>query len=262
MAPASSAHDDQESARRDAARELLEGPVDLRKVGVVIEVVGLDVRDDRGERRQQQERLVALVGLGHEQVAAAVVRVGTRLVEIGADRERGILAAVLEGAGEHRGGGRLPVRTGHRNPSASGHDGGKRGCTRQDPQPAPTRLDQLGVGVLDGGGHHYGVGRAQVGRVMTERDPRTENAQRGQHPGLLGVAAGDLRPAREHDAGNARHATAAYADEVHDARVRRQAPRQQAPHQGVRRCSSGYRIEDHVDHFVVGVAPTQVRGRH
>ena len=68
----------------------------------MVEVVGFDVRDDGGVRRQQEERAVALVGFGDEQLTGAVVRAGARLVQVPADDERRVGAAVLQRDGQHR----------------------------------------------------------------------------------------------------------------------------------------------------------------
>ena len=66
IAPGSSAHTTRNPSLAIAPRKTLERLVDLGEARVVVQVVGLDVRHDRRERRQQQERLVALVGLGDE----------------------------------------------------------------------------------------------------------------------------------------------------------------------------------------------------
>ena len=67
---------DQEALRVKGFGKSDEGSLDRCLVGVVVEVVRLDVGDDGGERRQQQERAVALVGLGDE--AARRCRCGRR----------------------------------------------------------------------------------------------------------------------------------------------------------------------------------------
>ena len=76
-----------EAAAVHGPDELLEGPVDRRPVGVVVEVVRFDVGHDRRVRAVGEKRPIALVGFEHEQVAAAVVGVAARLVEVAADRE-------------------------------------------------------------------------------------------------------------------------------------------------------------------------------
>ena len=54
---------------------------------VVVEVVGLDVGDDRGFGRELEERAVALVGLDDEPLAVVVRGVRADLVEVAADEE-------------------------------------------------------------------------------------------------------------------------------------------------------------------------------
>ena len=101
---------DERAAGRDAAEELVERGDVGGGAAVVVEVVGLDVRDDRDLRRVRQEGRVALVGLDHEDVAGALVGAGAGSGEIAADRERGVEPAVLQRHGEHRRGGGLAAR--------------------------------------------------------------------------------------------------------------------------------------------------------
>ena len=58
--------------RLAALGERREGCLDLRAAVVVIEVILLDVGDHPDLRAEEEERRVALVGLRHEDVAAAV----------------------------------------------------------------------------------------------------------------------------------------------------------------------------------------------
>ena len=64
-----------EAVERDLLDELDERVLELLVRAVVVEVLGVDVRDDGDRRREPQERAVALVGLGDEQVARAEARV-------------------------------------------------------------------------------------------------------------------------------------------------------------------------------------------
>ena len=57
------------------------------EAAVVFEVVGFDVGDHDGLCRQFDERAVALVGLDHQQVAAADRGTGVEVTEITADDE-------------------------------------------------------------------------------------------------------------------------------------------------------------------------------
>ena len=88
------AGDEEPAGGRSVPDELLEGRVDRGGVAVVVEVVGLDVGDDGRVRAVDEERAVALVGLDDEQVAAAVVGVAGRLVEVAADGEGRVDPAV------------------------------------------------------------------------------------------------------------------------------------------------------------------------
>ena len=56
---------------------------------VVVEVLGVDVRDDGDGRRQLQETTVALVGLRDEEVSLAQARVGAEGVDLASDDDRG-----------------------------------------------------------------------------------------------------------------------------------------------------------------------------
>ncbi len=70
-APSSSTQTTRNPSGEIRSRKSVEGGVVGLLRAPVVEVVGLDVGDDRGVRRVDQERAVALVGLGDEQVAAA-----------------------------------------------------------------------------------------------------------------------------------------------------------------------------------------------
>jgi hypothetical protein len=136
---------DDEAGRVQRLQEPVEGRLDRGQVAVVVQVVGLDVGDDRAVRGQQQEGAVALVGLGDEDVALAGVRVAARLVEVAADGEGGVHAAGLHRDGEHRGGRGLPVRAGHGDAALAGHHRGQRHRTRQHPQAPLAGGGELGL---------------------------------------------------------------------------------------------------------------------
>ena len=105
---------DQEAVAVDRVGELVEGRVVGLLGAPVVEVVGLDVGDDRGVRAVDEEGAVGLVGLGDEQVVGA--RVG-----------------VAAGGGEHSPDG---VRRIRRPPPAGRWSAGRswwscRGCRRR-----------------------------------------------------------------------------------------------------------------------------------
>ena len=119
---------------RHLSGERVEGPhVRLRRAEVV-QVVCLHIGDDRHLWVVGDEGSVAFVCLGDEDVARAVVRVRAGLVEIAADGERGVGAAVLQGDREHRGRRRLSVRTRDGDRPPIGHDRRQRGGAREHAQ--------------------------------------------------------------------------------------------------------------------------------
>ena len=137
VAPSSSTQATRKPARSMWTEELDERfPVGLLGA-VVVEVVGLDVRDDRAVRRVDEEGAVALVGLGDEDAARAVVGVRAGLVELPADRERRVGGAVLQRDGQQRGRGGLAVRPGDGDDLPALHHRLERGRSRQQPQPEP-----------------------------------------------------------------------------------------------------------------------------
>src|SRR3546814_1627158 len=74
--------------KRQPVQELGERIAHAREVAaVVLQVVGVDVGDDRDQRVQAQEAAVALVGLGHQPVAAAQARVCAGGEQLAADDE-------------------------------------------------------------------------------------------------------------------------------------------------------------------------------
>jgi hypothetical protein len=88
---------------------------------VVIQVVGLDIGDHRNVGRVGQESAITLVGLGHEDLAAALVRTGPGGGEVTTDEEGRVGAAVLQRDGEHGGGRGLAGSPGDAGHPVAGH---------------------------------------------------------------------------------------------------------------------------------------------
>ena len=149
------------------------------------------VRHDGDRRPADQERAVALVGLGTKTSPLPRWAFMPELGELAADRERRVTPAVLERDGEHRGGGGLAVRAGHGDRPVSGHR----------PRPAPAngaapagrlaRPGQLGVVSRTAVDDHHGPGRPDLPRGVPDLHPGPHGAQRGEQRGVLGVAARD-----------------------------------------------------------------------
>jgi hypothetical protein len=207
--------DHERAAGPDALREGLERLVDLLHRGVVGVVVQLDVEDDGDLGGVPVEAAVALVGLGDEQLAVAVLRVGRRGVEVAADRVRGAQAEGAQRDGEHGGRRGLAVGSGDGDRPPPGRQGGERLGAVEDGQAAQAGGGQLGVAVANGAGdHHAGGVLRQVRRLVAEVHADAQRPQRGGGVRLPRVAAGHLGAAQREDLGDARHARAADADEV------------------------------------------------
>ena len=111
-------------------------------------------------------------------VAGAEVRVAAALVELAADRERRVGAAVLQRHREHRGGGRLAVRAGDGDAAVALHERRERLGPAHHAQPArrapPTSSGLLG---LDRRRDDDGVGARRRARRRGRRRASTPSAR-------------------------------------------------------------------------------------
>ena len=169
----------------------------------VVQVVGLDVRDDAGVRGQLQERSVALVGLGDEVGAAAAVRVGPGLfssLPIAKDGSAPQAAAPWSASRwswSCRGFPR-PRRPGDRASASRQRLGPPEAPGARDGGPPPAR-----GWPPDRGGAPRRDGIGQVVRDRARREHGGPRARSAAEPaGLLGVAA--ARPARPGPPGSGR----------------------------------------------------------
>ena len=78
-------------------------------------VVELHVGQHRDLHREREHRAVGLVGLHHQPLARAPVRVGQTATDGGTHQPAGLHAGGAQDVHEHRGGGRLAVRARHRD---------------------------------------------------------------------------------------------------------------------------------------------------
>ena len=152
---------------RDAGDELLERGREAGEAAVIVEVIGLDVGDHRGFRRDLEERAVALVGLDDEPFTVVVGGVGADLVEIAADDETGMPTGGAQDERQHRRRGRLAVTAGDGNGSMCGGECTQRVGAPEHGQAAFDGRADFGVRVGDGRRHHHrvGVGRNVLGAV-------------------------------------------------------------------------------------------------
>ena len=173
---------------RRRSRELPERGLDRGDAPVVIEVVGLDVRDDRDVRAVREKRAVRLVRLDDRNIARSGVCPADRArnaEDRRADREARIDPARLKRVRDHRRRGRLAVSPRDRD-DAFALDGPheRLGSVPHGDSRLPRR-DELGVRVAHGRRDDDGRGavddRWRRGR-RARRGPRRGGPQGRAHP--------------------------------------------------------------------------------
>ena len=124
----------------------------------MVEMLGIDIGDDRDGREQQQEGSVALVGLGHHVVAAAQANVAAARAQVAANRHGRIEPGFLQDESDQRGGGGLAMRAGdghaqaHHAQQLAEHLGAR---DNRNLQRAGAR--NFGIGKFHRRGNHHGV---------------------------------------------------------------------------------------------------------
>jgi hypothetical protein len=199
----------------DARDELVEGSRIGLDRAVVVEVIGVDVGDDRPVGLVDQEGAIALVRLRHQQIARTEPGVRAEARDLGPDRVRRLGTSGDQRTREHRGGRGLAVRAGHRDRAATLHDRAQTRRARPQPQAAPHRLDDLGIVVADGRRGDDGVDAVELRRIVTDVARDALGPQRRDDRGVEGVAAADDDALLRHEPGYRRQTCAADADEVH-----------------------------------------------
>ncbi len=207
-----------ESVERQVVEEFDEGLLQLVEVAFVgRHVVGVDIGDHRDHRLQVQEAGIALVGLGDQVAAAAELRVGAGGVQPATDDE----GRIETGGGEHRGqqagGGGLTVGAGDGDAVAIAHQLGEHLRTRHHRDALLQGQRDFRVTGVHRAGNHQHVGTVHVAGVVAEEDFRAEALQALGDGRGLEVGTGDFVTQVEQHLGDAAHAGAADADEVHAA---------------------------------------------
>ena len=205
-----------QSVERQAVQELGERRLHAGEVAaVVLQMIRIDIGDDRDQRIQAQEAAVALVRLGHQPVAAAQARIGAGGEQLPADDEGRIDAALGQHACQQRGRGGLAVRAGDGDAAAEAHQFGQHLGARHDRDALRARLHQFGIVALDRARHHDAVGTEHVGRGVAAMHGGAELREPARDGVVGGVRARHLVAERAQHFGNAAHADAADADEMH-----------------------------------------------
>ena len=178
-------------------------------------MLAVNVGDDGEDGRELEERAVAFVGLGDQVLRFAEAGVGAHGIHASADHDGGIEAAGGKHGGDHRGGGGLAVHAGDRDAVLQAHQFGEHLGARNDGNVRGAGRGDFGIVGANrrADDNHFGAGDV-VGAVAFEDDRAERGQTLGDRRGLQ-VGAGNLVAEVEQDLGNAAHADAADADEVH-----------------------------------------------
>ena len=189
-----------------AVEEARERGVNRLERAVVVEVVRLDVGDDRSLRSELQEGPVVLAGLGDEPAvrrrrnrvrAQPSVQPADEGARLGRARSR--LGHTPQEVEQHPRAGRLAVRAGDRERAPRRRQPPEQLGVLEHRQAASTGLDDLRivVGEPPPTGHGLGAGGQRARLALTELDREAELAQHVDEGGVGPVVAADLVPAGE-----------------------------------------------------------------
>ena len=128
-----------------ARDELLESPHHVVEGEVEVGVVELDVRDDGGLRSEVEERAVALVRLGHDEVRPTEGHVAPDVVKLAAHEGRRVLAQRPQDVRRHAGRRGLAVGPGHRDAAVALQDPGQGGRPGYDGDRTPVASRSSGL---------------------------------------------------------------------------------------------------------------------
>ena len=213
---------DREAVERNVFDEGEERVLDRVESLEMVEVLGVDVGDDRDVRRQLQEGAVAFVGFDHHPVAAAAPRIRAIGVDDAAVDDGRIEAGGVEQRRHQRSCGRLAVRAGDRDALLEAHQLGEHFRPPHYRYAFLARSYELRVVALDRGRDDDHGGFADVLSGMADMHLRAVLAK-ALHIGVVaGVRALHAIAERDQHFGDAGHADAADADEVDRAKLARQ----------------------------------------
>ena len=188
----------------------------------VVEMLGVDVGDDGDVGGQLEKRAVRFVRLDHHPVAGAEPRIGAVGIDDAAVDHGGVEAAGVEQRGNERGRRRLSVRSGDSDAAFQPHEFREHFGAPHDRQALGARGDKLGIVALDRGGNDHHVGAVDIFSLVPDRDFHALVAQSLDVGAIGDVGTGHAVAEIGQDFGNAAHANAADADEVHRPDVARQ----------------------------------------
>jgi hypothetical protein len=205
-----------ETVERHILDELAERLAHLVEGAVVVEMLGVDVGDDGDVGRQLEEGAVALVGLDHHPLAFAHAGVGAVGVDDAAVDDGRVEPACVEQRRHHRGRRGLAVRAADGDRVAEAHQLGQHLGAAHDRQKLLARRLQFGIGLLDRGRDDDHLGVAEVLGLWPTKHSMPLSRRRWTLAPRPGRSPAPVAEIVQH-LGDAAHADAADADEMHEA---------------------------------------------
>ena len=161
-----------------------------------------------------------------------------------------------EHTGSQGGGGGLAVRTGDRDAAVEAHQLGQHFGARHHRNALRARRQALHVVGLDGAGNHHHIGAIDMRRRMAFENGRAQGLQALGRLTVVLVRTADLITQGHHDFGDAAHAGAADADEMHPRECPGQSRLLEA--NAVSRC---HLLNDYVRHLLGRLRKAAAPGR-
>ena len=185
------------------------------EVAVVrLQVIVVDVGDDRDHRLQMHERGITLIRFGHEIATLSQTCIRIRSDQAPADDECRIEPAFCKHACHHAGRRRLAVRSRNRNRIAKAHELAEHFRTLHDRQTLRSSLDDFRIRAADRTGDHDHIGVADVLRGVSDHDAGTELLEARSRGIRLEIAALHGIAEIEQHFRDAAHTDTADADEM------------------------------------------------
>ena len=206
---------DRLAVERQVMQEFEEGRTQAHEVVAVGDhVVFVDIGHHGDHRLQIEERRVALIGFGDQDLTFTQMRIAAARVETATDHIGRIQAALDQDAGGQAGCRGLAMRTSHRDAISESHDFGQHLGTRHDRDALLACRPDLGIVVLDRTGYDDRIRATDMRCLMSDMNARTLLCQPLGGSILFDIRARDLVAEIEHDLGDAIHPGTANSDEV------------------------------------------------
>jgi hypothetical protein len=183
-------------------------------VAIRLHMIRVDVGHHREHGLQVEKRRVRFVGLDHDELAFAELRMRPGRLEPAADHERGIHASLSEHASDQTGGGGLAMRPGNCNALAQTHQLREHDRARHDGNAASARGGNFRIVGTHGRGDDHCVGALHLRRIVAAENVCAMRTQSRGHGGLRQIRAAYLVAQVEQHFSDAAHPGAADADEV------------------------------------------------